>query len=127
VLLADGAEAAEVGLDVLEDLDRAGERHVAVAGRVVDHELDPRVAAEDPVLHPGAGGGDVEAHAVPEEPVRGDVRAAVLADAGDDHIAGFGQEGFKSRARGHGSTLIPVFADRNGNVRAGGGATVRSR
>src|SRR5580698_4278713 len=53
VLVADGAEEVEVGPDVLADLDGAGEGHVAVAGGVIDDQLDAGVAGEDLVLHPG--------------------------------------------------------------------------
>jgi hypothetical protein len=70
---------------------------IAVAGRVVDDQLDPGVAAEHVVLHALAGRRDVEPVAIPEEPVGADVRAPVFADAGDDDVPGFGQEGFESR------------------------------
>jgi transcriptional regulator GlxA family with amidase domain len=95
VLLPDGAETVQLGPNVLADLHRAGELDVAVAGRVVDEQLDTRVPGEDLVLRPGPGRRDVELRAVPEEPVRAQVRPAVLADARDDGIARFGQERVK--------------------------------
>jgi hypothetical protein len=97
VLLADSADEVQVGGDVLADLYRAGKSHVTVAGRVVDDELDPGIAAEDVVLGAIAGRRHVELLAVPVEPVGTDVRAAVLADAGDLDVKRLGEEGFEFR------------------------------
>ena len=54
---------------VFPDLDRPVDEHGAEAGRLVEHELDAGVADEVLVLLPRLGRGDVEAFAVPEEPL----------------------------------------------------------
>src|SRR5262249_6025474 len=92
VLLADGAETRQFGPDVLQDLHGARQRDVAEALRGVEDQLNARVPAEDLVLGPAAGGRDVEPLARPDGPGGAGVRAAVLADADHDDVAGLAEE-----------------------------------
>src|SRR5260370_24475300 len=92
VLLPDGAEAGQLSGDVLADLDGGRDQHGAEAGGIVNKQLRPRVPAEDHVLHPAAGGRDVETLAVPVEKVGAQMRAAVAADPGDDDVTRLGEE-----------------------------------
>src|SRR6202034_580526 len=77
-------------------------------GGVVDQELGPGVPSEDGVLCPAAGGRHVKALAVPDEPIRCDMRTSVLSDASHDDVARLGQEGVDLVQRGHaGNLLVP--------------------
>lgn len=94
VLLGDLLEVGEAALVVLPDLGRAVDQEGAESGWFVEDELDAGVAAEVLVFLAALGGGDVEAVAVPVEPVRRDLGAAVLADGSDDDVLGLGEELF---------------------------------
>ena len=105
MLLPDGPEAGQLGGDVLADLDRGRDQHRAEAGGVVDEQLGPRVPPEDRVLHPASRGRDIEALAVPVEPVGAQVRAPVAADPGHHDVTRFGEERFELLGRCHARTL----------------------
>src|ERR1700734_3484621 len=92
VLFPDSAKAGQLGGDILADLDGSREQHGTKAGRVVDEQLGSRVPAEDRVLDAVSRGRDVEALAVPGEPVGAQVRAPVAADPGADDVTRLGQE-----------------------------------
>src|SRR5215472_3964072 len=92
MLFADRPKTRQLGRDVLADLDRGRDQHGAKAGAVIDHQLCARVMAEDRVLHPAAGGRDEEALPIPVEPVRAQMRAAVSADPGHDHVPRLSQK-----------------------------------
>jgi hypothetical protein len=92
VLFPDSAKAGQFGGDIFADLGGGRDQHGTEAGRVIDEQLSSRVPAEDRVLHAVACGRDVEALAVPKEPVGAQVRAPVVADPGDDDVTRLGQE-----------------------------------
>src|SRR5260370_17779098 len=92
VLWREGGEGGQLGGDVLGDLDGGRDQHGGEAGGIVNKQLRPRVPAEDHVLHPAAGGRDVETLAVPVEKVGAQMRAAVAADPGDDDVTRLGEE-----------------------------------
>src|SRR6202042_1972846 len=105
VLLPDRTEAGQLGGEVLADLDSARNQPRAKTGGIVDQQLRPRVPAEDGVLHPVSRGGDVEALAIPVEPVGAQVRAPVAADPGDDNVTWFSEERLDLVGRCHPLTL----------------------
>jgi len=92
VLFPDSTEAGQLRGQILADLHGGRDQHGAETGWIVDKQLRPRVPAEDGVLHPVSRGRDVEALAVPVEPVGAQVRAPVAADPGDDDVTRFSQE-----------------------------------
>lgn len=93
VLLADGAEMRQLGGDILAKLGRGGQQHRPEPGGVIDRQLRSWVPTEDGVLDTTASGRHVKPLAVPLEPIRAQMRSAVFTDAGDDGVAGFGEEG----------------------------------
>ena len=86
VLFPDSTEAGQLRAGILADLDGGGDQHGTEAGGIVDKQLRPRVPAEDRVLHPVSRCRDVEALAVPVEPIGAQMRAPVAADPGDDDV-----------------------------------------
>ena len=92
VLFSDGAKAGQFRGDILADLNGGRDQHRAEPGGIINQQLRPRVAAEDRVLHSPSRRRDVEALAVPVEPVRAQVRAPVPADPGDDDVMPLSQE-----------------------------------
>src|ERR1700675_3712077 len=92
VLFPDSAEARQFRGDIVPDLDGGRDQYGAETGGIVNKQLRPRVAAEDRVFHAVPRRGDIEALAVPVEPVGAQVRAPVPADPGDDDVTPLGQE-----------------------------------
>src|SRR5712672_2990787 len=92
VLFPDSTEAWQLRGEILADRHGGRDQHGAETGGIVDQQLRPRVPAEDGVLHPVPRGRDVEALAIPVEPVGAQVRAPVAADPGDDDVTRLREE-----------------------------------
>jgi len=92
VLLAYGAEVLELPGDVFADLHSGGHQHRPESRGVIDGQLRPGIPLEDGVLDSASGSRDIEALAVPVEPVGAQVRPTVSTDASDDYVSGFGEE-----------------------------------
>src|ERR1035441_5372443 len=92
VLFPDSAEAGQLGGEILADLCGGREHNGKDADRIIDEQLGSRVPAEDRVLHAVSCSRDVEALAIPREPVGAQVRTPVAADPGNDDVTRLSQE-----------------------------------